>query len=62
MSQDEVDQCWRSLAERMEDEVLDKYKVEDSKKEAFKGRSAQSEWRRVRRSKKNKIRRWEEDC
>ena len=23
MSQDETDQCWRSLAERMEDEVLD---------------------------------------
>ena len=40
MSQDEMDQCWRSLAERMEDEVLDKWKVEDSKREAFKGRSS----------------------
>ena len=46
MSQDELGQCWRSLAERMEVEVLDKYKVEDSKREAFKGRSAQLEWRR----------------
>ena len=41
MSQDEMDQCWRSLAEKIEAEVLDKYKVEDSKREAFKGRSAQ---------------------
>ena len=62
MSQDEMDQCWRSLAERMEGEVLDKYKIEISKREAFKGRRAQLEWRRVRRSKKNKIRKWRDDC
>ena len=30
MSQDEMDQSWKNLAERMEDEVLDKYKVKDS--------------------------------
>ena len=30
MSQDEMDQCWKNLAERMEEDVLDKYKVEDS--------------------------------
>ena len=35
----------------MEDEVLDKYKVEDSKGEAF-------QWRWVRRSKKDKTRKW----
>ena len=38
--------------------MLDKYKVEDRKREAFKGISAQLEWRRVRRSKKNNIRKW----
>ena len=47
-----MDQCWRSLAERMEDEVLDKYKVEDSKREAFKGSSAQLEWRRCAQKQK----------
>ena len=46
MSQDELGQCWGRLAERMEEEVLDKYNVEDSKREAFKGRSAHLGWRR----------------
>ena len=36
MSQDEINQCRKNLAERMEEEVLDKYKVEDSKREAYK--------------------------
>ena len=31
LSQSEMDQCWKNLAERMEEEVLDKYKVEESK-------------------------------
>ena len=57
MSQGVMDQCWKNLAERMEEEVLDKYKVEDSKREAFTGRSALLEWRRERRSKKYRIRR-----
>ena len=49
MSQSEMDQCWKNLAERMEEEVLDKYKVEESKREAFRGRrGAPLEWRRVR--------------
>ena len=26
-----MDLCWKKLAERMEEEVLDKYKVEESK-------------------------------
>ena len=34
VSQKEVDHCWKKLAEKMEDKVLDKYKVEDSKREA----------------------------
>ena len=29
--QSEMDLCWKNLAERMEEEVLDKYKVEESK-------------------------------
>ena len=34
MDQEEMDHCWKKLAERMEEEVLDKCKVEDSKREA----------------------------
>ena len=37
LSQSEMDQCWRNLAERIEEEVLDKYKVEEGKREAFRG-------------------------
>ena len=37
-NQSEIDLRWKSLAGRMEEEVLDKYKVEESKKGAFKGR------------------------
>ena len=55
MSQDEMDQCWKK-SERMEEEVPDKCKVEDSKGEAYKGRGAPLELRRVRRSKKYRIR------
>ena len=43
----------------MEEEVLDKYKVEESKREAFTGRGAPSEWRRVRKNKKYFIKKWE---
>ena len=35
LSQSEMDQSWKNLAEKMEEEVLDKYKVEESKKEGF---------------------------
>ena len=38
LNQSEMDLRWKNLAERMEEEVLDKYKVEESKKGAFKGR------------------------
>ena len=31
----EIDLCWKSLAGRMEEEVLDKYKVEESKKRSL---------------------------
>ena len=58
LSQSEMDQCWRNLAERMEEEVLDKYKVEESKREAFRGGGAPLDWRRVRKNKRYKIRKW----
>ena len=37
-SQSQMDPCWKNLAERTEEEALDKHKVEESKREAFKGR------------------------
>ena len=40
----------------MEEEVLDKYKVEESKREAFRGRGAALEWRKVCKNKKYRIR------
>ena len=58
MSQEETDQCWKKLAEKMDEEVLDKYKVEDSKREAHRGKGSPLEWRRVRRSKKYRPRMW----
>ena len=45
MSQEEVDECWKRLAEKMEEEVLDKYNVEDSK-------------RGVRKNRKYRTRKW----
>ena len=53
LSQEEVNQCWKILAEQIE--VLGKYKIEGSKREAFKGRGAPLEWRRDRSCKKYRI-------
>ena len=61
-SQSEMDLCCKYLAGRMEEEVLDKYKVEESMREAFRGRGAPLEWRRVRKNKKYRTRKWREDC
>ena len=44
------DQSMKNLAERIEEEVLDKYKVEESHLEAFRGRGAPLEWRKVRKA------------
>ena len=38
LNQSEMELCWKNLAEKMQEEVLDKYKVEESKRRAFKGR------------------------
>ena len=51
LNQSEMDLCWKNWAERVEEEALDKYKVEESKKGAFKGRFNPLEWRRVRNTK-----------
>ena len=58
LNQSEMDLCWKNLVEKMKEEVLDKYKVEESKRGAFKGRGDPLEWRRVRKNKRYKIRRW----
>ena len=58
LNQSEMDLCWKNLAERMEEEVLDKYKVEDSREGAFRGRGASLEWRRIREFKRYRIRKW----
>ena len=60
LSHSEMDQCWKNLAERIEEEVPDKYKVEEGKRE-FRGRVTPLEWRRVRKNKKYRIRKWRED-
>ena len=36
--------------------------MDDSKREAYRGRGAPLEWRLVRRSKKYRTRKWGEDC
>ena len=51
-SQEAVDLCWKNLAEKMEEEVLDKKEVEECKRGANRGRGSTLEWRRVRRIKK----------
>ena len=40
LNQEEIDQCWKNLAEKMEEGVLDKYKVEDSKRQAYRCRGS----------------------
>ena len=62
MSQDGVDECWMRIAEKIEEEVWDEYKVDGSKREACKGRGAHPEWRLVRRRKNYPLRQWSEDC
>ena len=54
LSQSEMDPCWKK--------VLDKDKVEESKRGAFKGRGDPLAWRKVRENNKYKIRKWREDC
>ena len=43
---------WKTLSEKIEDEVLEKYQVEVSNTRAHKGRGELSEWRMVQRVEK----------
>ena len=61
LNQSEMDLCCTNLVEEMGEEVMDKYKVEESKRGAFEGRGDPLEWRRVRKNKRYKIRDWRED-
>ena len=61
-NQSEMDSRWKIPAERMEEEVLDKYKVEERQKRPFRGRGAPLEWRWVRENKRYRLRKWGEDC
>ena len=55
LNQSGMDRCWKSLAERMEEEVLDKYKVEESQRGASKG----TPWNGEEHAKtRDKIRKW----
>ena len=58
-----MDQCWENSAERMEEGVLEKYEVEESKREAFRGRGALP-WNRggCTKTRKNRLRKLGEDC
>ena len=58
LSLSEMDLCRKNLAERMKEEVLDKCKVEESKREAFRGGCAPLKWRTVRKNKKYRKRKW----
>ena len=47
MSQSEMDQCWKKLAKKIEAEVLEKCKVDDNKRGAYRSRSSELEWTRM---------------
>ena len=57
ISQEEMEQCWKRLSEKMEEEVLDTYKVGGQQARCF-----FFDWRRVREGRKYNIRKWREDC
>ena len=52
INQEGRNHVWKILSETMEEEVLEKYKVEESKRGTYKGKSEPSEWRVVQRVKK----------
>ena len=40
MRQEEMDQCWKELTDKIEEDVLDKHEVEDSKRGAYRSRGS----------------------
>ena len=61
LSQSEMDQSWKNLAGRTEEGVLDKYKVEESNKEAF-GCGSALGVEEGAQTQEIRIRKWREDC
>ena len=49
INQEEVENWWKELCGKMEKEVLEKYRVEESKKSAYKGRGEPLGWRNVKK-------------
>ena len=49
INQEEVDNLWNEMSEKMEEEVEEKHRVEKAKKGAYKGRGEPLEWRIVTR-------------
>ena len=41
----DVRKCWKRIAGQIEEEVLDKYKVDNGKRETYRGSGAPLEWR-----------------
>ena len=60
LNQSETNLCWKILAEREEEEVLDKYKVENTKKILLQGEV--TPWNGEGYAKTLKIGKWREDC
>ena len=61
MSQLEVDECWTIVVGEIEEDVLNKYNVENITR-TYRGRGAPLEWGLVRRRKKYRQGKWVEDC
>ena len=61
INQEDTDDLWKELCGQMEEEVLEKYKVEEDKKGAYKGRGEPGEWRIVKKEKSYQPRKWSED-
>ena len=62
LNQIEMELCWKKLAERMEEDVLDKHKVEESKREPLKAEVTPWNGEEYAKTRDIKIRNWREDC
>ena len=62
ISQEGMNDLWKELRGEIEEEVIEKYKIEREKKEAYRGRGESLEWRIVKKGKTKQPRKWHEDC
>ena len=60
--QEGTNELWKELCGKMEEEVLEKCKVEEIKKDAYKGRGEPLKWPIVKQEKRDPPRKWSEDC